>query len=48
MILILANTCCVFGMEESTSAQVIAFMGVIWHHLNSKRPCTPMDFADFF
>ena len=46
--LILKNACTAFGMEEIISVQVIAFMGVIWNRLNSKRPCTLMHFADFF
>ena len=28
------------------SVQVIAFMGVVWYNLNSKRLCTPVKFAD--
>ena len=46
--LISENAFCAFGTEENISVQVIAFMGVIWNHLNSKRPCALMDFADCF
>ena len=35
--LILENARCSFGMEENISAQVAAFMGVVWNLLNSKR-----------
>ena len=38
---------CVWNGEKH-SVQVIAFMGAIWNHLNSKRLCTLIDFPDFF
>ena len=42
-----SDACCSFGMEENISAQVIAFMGVVWNYPNSKRLCTLVNFADF-
>ena len=46
--LIPENVGCAFGMEKNISVQVITFLGVIWNHLNSKRPCILIDFADFW
>ena len=34
-------------MEENISAQVVAFMGVVWNLLNSKRLYTLANLADF-
>ena len=38
--------CFKFRMEGNISAQVIAFVGVIWNHCDSKRLCTLVSFAD--
>ena len=42
-----SDACCSFGMEENISAQVIAFIEVVWNHLNSNGLCTLVKFADF-